>query len=405
MQRESVQSIYIKVLWLMTLGLYICIPLKIDFALSLLYYGILALTVGAIVMTVVSDLAQKKMDKQGFVQLVLMAVMAVCVVFSFLFSGEPVTFSIHGMGVLGFFEMVGSIYVIGATDCTKSLKRFIFGTSLVGAFVFIGFSLIPSIAYSDPDLGSLTLGFNNPNETAIYLMSTVCMLVLLFDTLKRWLYKVPLILVIGYLLYLLYCTESRTALIATAIVLLYQIFARQWVLPRWVIPVAVVSPVVFLLVYAFLWQNVPALYDAEILGKEFFSGREQYFVDKLLELRTNWLFGDVGLYYFTNMHNGPLAIVASMGVFGFVAHVVYMVYTLCCYHPHIRTKSQTIALIVILAIFVHSSAEATFIVGGAHYSIIVATFFLLLKDEWQSEQISITEENGEGEADRISEAD
>lgn len=381
MQRESVQSIYIKVMWLLTLGLYICIPLQISAAQSLLYYGIFALTVGSIVMTVVSDLAQKKMDKLGFVQLVLMAVMAVCIAFSFAFSSEPFSFSLQGMGAISFFEMLGSIYIIGSVKCEKELKHFIYGASLVGAFIFIGFSFIPSIAYSDEELTSLTLGFSNPNETAIYLMSTICMLTLLFDVLKRWFYKVPLLLVIGYLIYLLYRTDSRTALIATALVLLYQIFARQWVLPRWVIPVAVIFPLVFWLVYAFLWVNVESLHDVEILGKEFFSGREQYFVDKLLELRTNWPFGDVGLYYFGNMHNGPLAMIASMGVFGFAAHVAYTVYTLYGYYPNINKKSQTIALIVILSIFVHSSAEATFIVGGAHYSIIVATFYLLLKDD------------------------
>ena len=381
-QHESIQSIYVKIMWILTLGLYICIPLKIDLALSLLYYGILALSVGVIVVTLVTDLSQKKVNKLGFVQMVLMGVMTMCIVFSFAMSSEPFSFSIQGIGVLSFFEMVGSIYVIGSVGCTKDLKKFIFGIALISAFVFIGFSFIPSIAYSDDLLDSLELGFNNPNETAVYLMSTICLLVLFFDTMKRWLFKVPVVLIIGYLAYLLYLTESRTALVATALVILYQLFARRFVVPRWVIPVAVLLPVVFLVLYTQLWQR-GLFRDLEILGKPFYSGREGAFLSLLEELGGNWAFCDVGKYHFTNVHNGPLSIMISMGIFGFVAYFAYMVYTLYQYHACIASKHQTIALIVILAIFVHSSAEATFIVGGAHYSIIVATFFLLLKDERQ----------------------
>lgn len=379
-QHESIQSIYIKIMWILTLGLYICIPLKIDLALSLLYYGILALSVGVILITLVTDLSQKKVNKLGFVQMVLMGVMTMCIVFSFAMSSEPFSFSIQGIGVLSFFEMVGSIYVIGSVGCTKDLKKFIFGIALISAFVFIGFSFVPSIAYSDDLLDSLELGFNNPNETAVYLMSTICLLVLFFDTMKRWLFKVPVVLIIGYLAYLLYLTESRTALVATALVILYQLFARRFVVPRWVIPVAVLLPLVFLVLYTQLWQR--GLFpDLEILGKPFYSGREDYFMEQLLEFRDNWLFGDIGLHYFSNMHNGPLTILSGMGSSGFLAWFAFIVYTLRHYYEDICTKSKTIALIVILAIFIHSSAEAAFIVGGAHYSIIVATFFLLLKKE------------------------
>jgi hypothetical protein len=315
-----------------------------------------------------------------------MILLSFCVLFSLMQTKTTsFSFSVHIMGILGFVEMLGSVYVVGFTKCTRDLKKFIFAVNIVISVVFIVFSFIPSIAYSGELEDSLYMGFNNPNETAIYLMANICILVLFFDMLKRWLYKVPLLLVIAYLILLLYRTDSRTALIATILVILYQLFARKWVVPKWAIIVAALFPVVFLLVYAYLFRYHYFL-DWEILGKPFYSGREDDFIRVLSLLRQEWMFGDVGKYYFTNLHNGPLSILASIGVMGYGTYLLSTIYTLRYYHDYVRTKSQTIALIVILAIFVHSSAEATFIVGGAHYSIIVATFYLLLRDDGQEEK-------------------
>ena len=216
-------------------------------------------------------------------------------------------------------------------------------------------------------------------------MANICILVLFFDVLKRWLYKMPLLCVIAYLSYLLYCTDSRTALIATILVIIYQLFARKWVVPKWPILVALLFPLVFLQVYSYLFKNHYFL-DLEILDKPFYSGREDDFIRVLGGLGNEWMFGDVGKYYFTNLHNGPLSILASIGVMGYVTYLTSIFCTLRHYYNGIKTKSQNIALIAILAIFVHSSAEATFIVGGAHYSIIVATFYLLLRDDGEEEK-------------------
>lgn len=382
---ESIQSVYVKIMWLLTVGLYICIPLGIGL-ISLLYNAILMVTLAVILLTVITNIVERGNTKLGSLQLLFMLLLGICVVFSLMQTEEEsLTFSAHGMGILGFFEMVGSIYVVGFTKCTKDLKKFIFAVNLVISVVLIGFSFMPGIAYSGKLEDSLYLGFNNPNETAVYLMANICILMLFFDVLKRWLYKIPLLCVIAYLSYLLYCTNSRTALIATILVIVYQLFARKWRVPKWVIFVAVLFPVIFLQVYAYLFENHYFL-DAEILDKPFYSGREDDFIRVLDNLKGEWLFGDAGKYHFTNLHNGPLSILASVGVMGYVTYLLSIFSTLRYYYNGIKTKSQTIALIAILAIFVHSSAEATFIVGGTHYSIIVATFYLLLRDDGEEEK-------------------
>ena len=49
------------------------------------------------------------------------------------------------------------------------------------------------------------------------------------------------------------------------------------------------------------------------------------------------------------------------------------------YHSAARSQLQFIALVAILGVFIHSCSEAALMVGGAHYSIIVATFYWILK--------------------------
>ena len=81
------------------------------------------------------------------------------------------------------------------------------------------------------------------------------------------------------------------------------------------------------------------------------------------------------------MHNGPLTILAGSGIIGYLIHFVFYSRTICKYADQADSQMQNIALIAILGVFIHSCAEAALIVGGAHYSIIIATYFWILKGD------------------------
>ena len=179
-------------------------------------------------------------------------------------------------------------------------------------------------------------------------------------------------------LYMIFLTDSRTCMIVSIVVIIYFFFGRNVKLPKWIVSIVMLIPLVFLLVYSGMYER--GLYmDAEILGKELYSGREEFFIMHLERLMNNLAFGDVREYHFTNLHNGALAVLSSCGVIGYIFYFLFYRNRIQKYFRIAQNSIQYIALIVILGAFVHSCTEAALIVGGAHYSIIVATFFWILK--------------------------
>lgn len=128
--------------------------------------------------------------------------------------------------------------------------------------------------------------------------------------------------------------------------------------------------------------------DLIFLAKTFlWKRRIVYHTDYTAEKR--WTLGYFGEYSFENAHNGPLTILMNAGVLGYSAYLWFMNYTTRTYHRRISTYSQIIALMVLLAIFVHSSGEAAMTVSGANYSILCAAVFWMLKGADHDSEITI----------------
>ena len=224
----------------------------------------------------------------------------------------------------------------------------------------------------------MNLGYANPNATAIYLLMNAALLFLYAEKIQKNAVRVLVYAICAYLFYLIYKTDSRTCLFAAGVVALWSVLAPQRRLSRRLIPIFLLIPLGFLFVYTAMYESGQYA-GLTILGKPFFSGREGFFVEKLNALEGYWLVGDVGKNPFNNMHNGPLTLLSSCGVLGYIIYLRYTGATLRHYYKGNTTKEQTVALIVIFAIFAHSCSEAALIVGGANYSIVVATFYWLLK--------------------------
>lgn len=379
-------EMYFKAMWIFALFLYILIPLKSS-AVSLAYQGIVFITFGCFILLFV-----KKMDKSkifvGNKEMICAILLVITVIVSFLLGSEAITFDIQIIGILGFIEMPIAIMLMDCVDYSEQNKKFILYINILIAVVFSILS-ITKYAYSGI-LDSLYLGYSNPNATAIYILINQAILIMFLPMIKKINIKVLVIALCLYEEYLIYLTDSRTCLIISMAIVIYYFFGKNFKIKKCMILVAMIFPLVFLLVYTNMYA-AGKYADLRILGKELYSGREVYFLSQKHLISWKNFLGDVRRYHFTNMHNGSLAIIASCGLLGYICWFSFYFLTIQRYYRNAKTQLQHIALVAILGVFFHSCSEAALIVGGAHYSIIVATFFWILKGSPYGSEVDRTE--------------
>ena len=369
-------QLYFKVMWIFAVLLYILIPLQSG-AISLVYTGIVLITFGCFSLLIFK---YKWMPGTFFrsKEMVCFVLLVLTVVASFLINSGEISFNSQIIGALGFLEMPLAIILMDSVGYNEKNKRFVLYVNILIAMVFSALS-VSKYAYSGI-LNSLYLGYSNPNATAIYLLLNQAVLILYLPMIRKLSLKVFVVGLCVYEEYLIYLTDSRTCLIVSVVIVAYYLFGRKIRIPKWMITVAMIFPLAFLLIYTNMYEN-GKYSDLMILGKELFSGREKYFLSQMDILSVKNILGNVRQYRFTNMHNGALAIIASCGYLGYALWFTFYFVTIRRYYRAARTQLQFVALVVILGVFIHSSSEAALMVGGAHYSIVVATFYWILKGD------------------------
>lgn len=365
-------NIYFMTMWGLTILLYVLIPLESGLV-SLIYNLMHLITVTTFLMMILITW-RGKILQQEFKRFMWLFAVIVVVVLSAMTTEIELTWSVHISGILGFLEMLFAVFIMEYVDYDRGMIGYVFTANIVIAIIFMILSRT-SFAYSG-SLDSLYLGYSNPNETAIFLTLNIVVLVICFNFVSIG-YRVLLTLLIVYLEYLIYLTDSRTCMVASLIVIGFSVLKKIRI-PKWIIVMSLLLSLAFLFIYSGLYEN-GYFTDLEIMGKPFFTGRELYYLQMLEDLKTYLFVGDVGKHPFTNMHNGALTILSGIGIIGYILYIGYIFFSLNNYYKTAYKASQTVAMIAILAIYVHSISEAALIVGGVHYSIIVATQYYFLK--------------------------
>lgn len=366
----SITQLYFRMMWWFTLLLYILIPLG-GTGTGLVYKGIFGLTIGSFGILAFTGRLQTSNRK-------LISFCAICFVIfaSLLSSSGAISFDNQIMGIAGFLEMFIAIMMVDMHPCSKSEMRFVFFINILISIIFCVFS-VSSFAYRG-QWGWLTLGFANPNMAGIYILFNQMILVINLGTIRRFIPKITIMGIIAYEFYLIYRTQSRACLLVSLVIVVYFFVAKQVRIPKIIVVSVMLFPLLFLVVYATLYST-GRYSDVMILGKELFSGRESYFLLQLESLKEYLWIGDVRVHAFSNMHNGPLAVMSGAGVIGYLFHFLFYKNAVLNEYSDTPTTIQNIALIGILGSFLHASAEAAMFVGGAQYSILVATLFWIMK--------------------------
>lgn len=359
--------------------LYIVMPFKNEGIQRICYYSFYVLNF-ALFLVAAANTFKLRNSKHNIVNLILIFAIMVSIGISMIMTSVKMTFSVHGSAILGFLCTIVSVYYISYIPLEKKMLNFIFAINVCIALVFVILSR-SSFAYDGRIEDSLYLGYSNPNATAIYLFLCIIYLLILWNYLNKIKHKIILLCLIAYMVYLVYCTDSRTSMAVTIVVLIYGIGLINIKVNKVWIVMALAFPIAFLLVYSWLFENRLFL-DLEIMGKPFYSGREAYFVSEIKKLGDYIFFGDIGRNRLTNMHNGFLSLIASTGLVNTALYYIFILYNLF-YNLKIGCKNKTAmtAMLAILAIYIQTSAEAALMTGGANYTIPISTLYMLSRIE------------------------
>ncbi|MDD3174300.1 MAG: hypothetical protein PHF63_11715 [Herbinix sp.] len=268
----------------------------------------------------------------------------------------------------------------------KKMINFIFIINFLISILFLLLSL-SKYSYSGYELylgtdsAWLTLGYDNPNQTAMYLIINLIILYIAFNYYTNKIVKFMLLLDIIYIGKLLIDTSSRSCILIGLFITAITIIKRKYTISKYFVIAILLLPAIFMFVYPFLYES-GFIYFFDFGGKTDNSSRYYMFHNVLNLVKSRSVFGAFGIFQLNNLHNGTLSVYSSLG---FVGLLLFYIYFIRAYFHildnGIKSKAAYISMIGLLAIFVHSCAEAAFIIGGSMYAGSISALILLTKLE------------------------
>lgn len=305
---------------------------------------------------------------------------AATVIPSMLFASGEVNLSSIFQGAGSFLALVFLIESCGMIKITPKMVKVIAYSNIVMVALFLIYSFMP-FAYDIATTNiyvqntSLTMGYANPNSSAMMLMYTA-VINLIANRCKIY-NKYITALIQTVLIYLIIRTDSRASLLCILILTVVSLLKIKRI-PEWVPYCGVAVPLLYISILPFL-SSIGYKNDLVIFGKSLYTGREDIFSRELEGYNDwfSWLFGDLFVGGFANHHNAFLSIFLSCGLVGTVIYIFILIKAILPYAKNTNSISY-IAICSILVFIIHASAESAFLMGSIPYGIMTATIFLLM---------------------------
>lgn len=283
-------------------------------------------------------------------------------------SGRAYTLSELG-NTLNFLCLILFIYACIAMPGTRrNVKYFCIVNFASSMFYVLLFLFNPIYNYA----GYLTLGYNNPNQTGVFLLLNALVLVISGQLWSKIYAKVANNIFLIIICYMIFQTGSRSCLAAVIVCFALSIFERRN-LPKWFVIAIVISPLLFVSIYSYMY-NQRIFLDVIILGKSIYSGRVAAYSLYLENFYQSPLLGDFYRFQLENLHNGYLAILASFGIIAFVAFVANTYRNIFTVMHGIDNKIAFCAFIAIMSSFFQMYGETMMTTGN--YSVLIYTGLL-----------------------------
>ena len=319
-----------------------------------------------------ADGKRQLLDNNRLMMIAILALLSVCVVI----LSSSIDFD-NIIKLVTFLQLPTFLF-IATRNNTKKLKEVIYAANLLYPVLFFILYLSPLAyrfvgAYGEIRGDDITLGYNNPNETALYLM--FCFFILLsafFYYKNKLMVRFIAATEICFLAFLIYKTDCRAVLVVCMLVFAYMLFSVE----LYVQPLFIGAIFIIPIIYTIIVVCFPSLAYLEFMGETIENGRMNIILEYIDNLDAfGLLFGNFEKYNLNNMHNGMLSVVASLGI------VVFGVYFAALYFGYKRILCGTVGkrdymplALGMLGIILHSIAEAAPLVSGSVYA---ASIFMI----------------------------
>ena len=373
-------NVMFKLMWIVALALFVSIPFKIDRLTQVCYWAFTGLNTLCFSLAVIKKQNYEKHNSMKDTKLLLLALVIVANFISFGFVG---TFRKSADNLMGYLSYAGILFVMYYSNLIKIKKFELKYIGVINIFIAILFSVVSTMgfAYGRDEMWtkSLTLGFSNPNLTAMMIFINTTFLLVTRKSFKLRIVRLIITALIGYSIYMIYMTQSRASL-AVTIVLIALTFAKRkkFKIRPFLSIICVLLPIAFLFGLTYMYEN-EVLKDLELLGKTIYSGREIYYT-KILSTLESYEFGFLFGHFteFQNTHNSALSLLRFFGIIGMVTYYIYVLYNILTFtRKSFDNKMSYICFIAILAIYIQSCAESTIILGGGVWIVAVLSLFAI----------------------------
>ena len=283
-----------------------------------------------------------------------------------------------------FLMLPGCFVLYRRIKNVKKIKNAVYIANIAYSLLLIFLSFMKNSHYYFGEYGlrivqELTLGYTNPNETAIYLMLPFfLMLSAVFSVKANW-KKFALAALAAQLLYMVWATKSRTCIILCMAALILIFAQRIFRIGRLGTIVATFLPLIAFLVVMLFPEWVTT---QSVMGEVADTGRYRLFDSFFNKLNLeSVLIGDYLTYGGSNMHNSFLSIMAMFGLPVAILYIFFLHRALQNYRNYENTLGKYAAFIGLLMVIAHGASEGTLLTAGTVYAGMSGLLLLLTLPE------------------------
>lgn len=259
----------------------------------------------------------------------------------------------------------------------------------VGFFLALSFPVAYYLLDIRTMLGQfLTMGFTNPNLTALWLLHGFLFVAYVFFRFKNIWIKGILVALEASLLNIVILTSNRAiwvALLSFVVLVMFAVRKKSKGLSPKLITLIILLPIIVVVFYdTFLSSSFfQSTFSFMISEGKGLGSRAPVWNFALEKLKTGWLLGDYsGISYGTGMsqmHNTHLDTLCSYGFVPFILFIYLLREVIIKINEEVTTLAQYIALCAFLAVIIFGIFEAAMFSGSTGLVYLTGGFLLLAK--------------------------
>lgn len=366
-------DVLVKIMWIFFILFTLTEPLNIPIVFARIF-SYITLIIGLIITYFAFfDLKLFKKDALNLLLLIFISLFCLISVLDTKYNNLNLNYYIK---YLKFLSVISSWFWGRYMVISKNSINFILKSNIFLGFIYVILYFVnPNYLYK-----YVTLGMSNPNSTAILLFYNIIFIIIWIYNNKNNVKSGSILLIRGlsiFLIYILYLTYSRTALICLVLFLVYLIFVKFMDIKKIYLYFSIIIPILFIIFYIYLYESGKVAYDYILLGKEFFSLRESFWIQIWQSLKGNLLIGHYSDYNSQMLHNSQFDLLIQYGYIVLILTIVYLCRILGgLVNEANKSIISKIAFFAIMMALVSGCTESSVLDGGL--AVYVCTGSLLL---------------------------